>query len=250
MRPPPYPAYLLLAFDAYLDVLPPEIAQKLSIAAIDGSGQRKLLPLPQNFAPRASFPADTAALEFAGDGSIPLYYAVAEAGFDLQPPTAERRDGLEIIRSYLDDDGKPLDKIPLGAEVTALIRVRSIDRESIANVAIVDLLPGGFEAVLQNPSEKAQTDSEEDGESEENFARWRDRLKTGGNWTVDYVDVREDRVLLYGTVGTGMAEYRYRAKATVGSVFNVPTVYAEAMYVPTLRAHSGASTVRVDQNDR
>jgi len=77
----PYPAYLLLAFDAYLDVLPPEIAQKLSIAAIDGSGQRKLLPLPQNFAPRASFPADTAELEFAGDGSIPLYYAVAESGF-------------------------------------------------------------------------------------------------------------------------------------------------------------------------
>jgi len=57
---PPYPAYLLLAFDAYLDVLlPPEIAQKLSIAA----------------------------LEFAGDGSMPLYYAVAEAGFDLQPPS-------------------------------------------------------------------------------------------------------------------------------------------------------------------
>jgi len=99
-------------------------------------------------------------------------------------------------------------------------------------------------------AEKAQTDSEEDGESEENFARWRDRLKTGGNWTADYVDVREDPVLLYGTVGTGMAEYRYHAKATAGGVFNVPPVYAEAMYVPTLRAHSGAGTVRVDQNDR
>jgi len=240
-------AYLLLAFDAYLEVLPPEIAQKLSITAIDDSGQHKSLPLPQNFAPRAAFPADTAELEFAGDGSLPLYYAVAESGFDLQPPTAEVRNGFEIIRNYLDDDGKPLDKIPLGAEVTVLIRVRAIDRESIANVAIVDLLPGGFEAVLQNPAAKEQTNSEEDGESEENFARWQDRLKTGGNWTADYVDVREDRVLLYGTVSTEMAEYRYRAKATAGGVFNVPPVYAEAMYVPTLRAHSGAGTVRVDE---
>jgi len=134
----------------------------------------------------------------------------------------------------------------LGAEVTVLIRVRAIDRESIANVAIVDLLPGGFEAVLQNPAAREQTDSEEDDESEENFAHWQDRLKTGGNWTADYVDVREDRVLLYGTVSTEMAEYRYRAKATAGGVFNVPPVYAEAMYVPTLRAHSGAGTVRVD----
>lgn len=243
--------YLLLAFDAYLDVLPPEIAQQLSITAIDGTGRPKALTLPQNFAPRAPFPIGTATLEFEGESGIPLYYAVSESGFDIEPPKTEVRDGLEIVRSFLDDDGKPLDRIPLGAEVTVSIRARAIDRDFIDNVAIVDLLPGGFEAVLQNPAAKDQTDSEEDGgDHEENFTRWQDRLKIGGNWTADYVDVREDRVLLYGTLRKDMAEYRYRAKATAAGIFNVPPAYAEAMYVPTLRAHSGAGTVRVDEKDR
>jgi uncharacterized protein YfaS (alpha-2-macroglobulin family) len=245
-------AYLLLAFDAYLDALPPEVAQHLSITAIDGKGQRNTLALPQNFAPRAAFPTGTAALEFEGERGMPLYYAVSESGFDSEPPKTEVRDGLEIVRSYLDDDGKPLAEIPLGAEVTVSIRARATGRDFIDNVAIVDLLPGGFEAVLQNPAAKDRAESEEDpddGESEENFARWQDRLKTGGNWTADYVDVREDRVLLYGTLSKDMAEYRYRAKATATGIFNAPPVYAEAMYIPTLRAHSGAGTVRVDEKD-
>lgn len=241
-------AYLLLAFDAYLDALPAGVAPHLAITAIDGKGQRQALALPQNFAPRAAFPLDAAALEFEGESGMPLYYAVSESGFDIAPPSAEVRDGLEIVRSFLGDDGKPLDKIPLGAEVTVSIRARAIDRDFIANVAIVDLLPGGFEAVLQNPAEKEQTDSEEDA-GEENVPHWQDRLKTGGNWTADYVDVREDRVLLYGTLNKDMAEYRYRAKATAAGTFNVPPVYAEAMYVPTLRAHSGSGTVRVDEKD-
>ncbi|MGJ0516969.1 MAG: alpha-2-macroglobulin family protein [Methylomicrobium sp.] len=242
--------YLLLAFDAYLDVLPAEIAQSLSISAIDGTGRRNALALPQNFAPRAPFPIGTAALEFEGNSGIPLYYAVSESGFDIEPPKTEVRDGLEIVRSFLDDDGKPLDKIPLGAEVTVSIRARAIDRDFIDNVAVVDLLPGGFEAVVQNPAAKDQTDSEEeDGDNQENFTRWQDRLKTGGNWAADYVDVREDRVLLYGTLSKDMAEYRYRAKATAAGVFNIPPVYAEAMYIPILRAHSGAGTVRVDEKN-
>lgn len=246
-------AYLLLAFDAYLEVLPPGIAQKLSITAIDGAGQRKFLTLPQNFAPRAVFPASTTALEFAGDSSVPLYYAVSESGFDLQPPGAEVRNGLEIIRSFLDDDGKPLDKIPLGAEVTVSIRARAIDPDTIDNVAIVDLLPGGFEAVLQNPAAQVKSEEGSEGgkdEGEENFAPWQDRLKTGGNWTADYIDAREDRVLLYGTIGKEMAEYRYRAKATAAGIFNIPPVYAEAMYAPTLRAHSGTGIVQVDDRIR
>jgi uncharacterized protein YfaS (alpha-2-macroglobulin family) len=242
--------YLLLAFDAYLDALPTDAAQHLSITATDGQGRRQALSLPQNFAPRTPFPIGTAALEFAGESGMPLYYAVSESGFDIEPPSAEVRNGLEIIRSFLDDDGKPLDKIPLGAEVTISIRARAIDRDVIPNVAIVDLLPGGFEAVLQNPAAKAHSEPEEDSEAdagEEGVARWQDRLKTGGNWTADYVDVREDRVLLYGTLGKEMAEYRYRAKATTAGIFNVPPVYAEAMYIPTLRAHSGAGKVRVDE---
>jgi uncharacterized protein YfaS (alpha-2-macroglobulin family) len=59
--------------------------------------------------------------------------------------------------------------------------------------------------------------------------------------------VREDRVLVYGTLTKDMAEYRYRAKATAAGVFNVPPIYAEAMYIPTVKAHSGAGTVRVDE---
>jgi uncharacterized protein YfaS (alpha-2-macroglobulin family) len=42
----------------------------------------------------------------------------------------------------------------------------------------------------------------------------------------------------------------YRAKAISTGVFNIPPVYGGAIYVPILRAHSGAGTVRVDKNGR
>src|SRR5438094_6314900 len=76
---------------------------------------------------------------------------VSEAGFLRTAPTKEVKAKLELYREYTDGAGKPIDKVALGDEVQVHVRLRSLADGPIANVAIVDLLPGGFEVVLQEP---------------------------------------------------------------------------------------------------
>ena len=248
-------AYFLLAYQAYSDAVPAEAAKQLAITAIDRNGKEQPLILPQNIAPHASFSDTTQTLRFKGPGNLPLYYAVSESGFDQQLPTQAVHEGLEIQRTYLSAQGKAVDKVALGEEITVQIRMRAIDREWLDNVAVQDLLPAGFEVVLQNAAVKSEADNanttetatEDDGSAQENnLPSWQDRLTTGGNWHSDYADVREDRVLIYGTVNNAMAEYRYRIKANTAGVFTVPPVYAQAMYEPTIRAYGGVGMMRVE----
>jgi uncharacterized protein YfaS (alpha-2-macroglobulin family) len=257
-------AYLLLAYSAYSDVIPPTTSLNLAITALDSAGQKQPLSLSTGFAPRASFPENTKSLHFSGDSSLPLYYAVSESGFDQLPPTNEIHDGLEITRAYLNAKGEAVDKVALGEEITVQMRVRAIDRDWIDNLAIQDLLPAGFEAILQNPVAKAEGEQEnpdnppdseaesgEPSDSEEpannGSSWWKDRLATGGNWKPFYADVREDRVVLFGTINKNLAEYQYKIKAISAGVFNAPPIYASAMYEPTLRAQASAGKISVDE---
>lgn len=253
-------AYLLLAYSAYTDVVPPSMVQSLAISAIDQAGQSQALTLPQNFAPRVSFPETTKKLHFSGDSAMTLYYAVSESGYDQLAPTAEVHDGLEITRAYLNAKGETVNKAALGEEITVQIRIRAIDRDFIDNLAVQDLLPAGFEAVIQTPVAKTEdasasdTSSESEGESDAEPADngsswWKDRLSIGGNWTPFYADIREDRVVLFGTITKELAEYQYKIKAISAGVFNVPPIYASAMYEPTVRAHASAGKISVDDVD-
>lgn len=238
--------YLLMAFSAYSDVVPQDIIAQMAITAIDQTGKQENLNLPQNFAPRVSFPENTKKLHFSGASSQQLYYAISESGYDQQAPTTDLRNGLEIMRSYLNAKGETVDKVTLGDEITVQLRIRAINQDWLNNVAIEDLLPAGFEAVIQTPVVKSKPDSESPDEKQSNdTSLWKDRLSTGGNWTPEYADIREDRVVLYGTVNNQLSEYRYTLKATSDGVFNVPPVYAQAMYQPTIRARSGAGKISV-----
>lgn len=240
-------AYFLMAYQAYSDALPAEVAKQMTITAIDSNGKQQPLSLPQNIAPRTAFPKTTQTLRFNGPNNLPLYYAVSESGFDQQLPAKAVREGLEIQRSYLNAQGKEVDKVALGEEITVQIRLRAIDREFIDNIAIQDLLPAGFEAVLQNATAKsANTTEDENSNQQNNSTTWPDRLTTGGNWQSAYVDVREDRVLIYGSVNNEIAEYRYKIKANNPGIFTVPPVFAQAMYEPTINAYSVAGLLRVE----
>jgi uncharacterized protein YfaS (alpha-2-macroglobulin family) len=251
-------AYLLLAYGAYTDVVPPSIVQSLAINAIDQAGQSLALTLPANFAPRVSFPETTKKLHFSGDSSMPLYYAVSESGYDQLPPTAEVHDGLEITRVYLNAKGETVTKAALGEELTVQLRIRAIDHEWINDLVVQDLLPAGFEAVIQTPVAKTEDAPASDGEATDNAAAsdeepadngsswWKDRLSIAGNWKPQYADIREDRVVLYGSITNELAEYQYKIKAISAGVFNVPPIYATDMYQPTLRAHSSAGKISVD----
>ena len=65
------------------------------------------------------------------------------------------------------------------------------------------------------------------------------------SWQPDYVDLREDRVVLYGSIDKDANEFVYRIKATNAGTFVTPPAFGEGMYDRTIKARSlgGAMTV-------
>jgi hypothetical protein len=128
---------------------------------------------------------------------------------------------LEVYREFVAGDKKGVATARLGEPLTVHLRIRTIKRGDVANVAIVDLLPGGFEVV-------------------------NDSLQPGvGSAGCDYVDVREDRILFYGTFGTNSREITYKIKPVAPGSFVVPPIFAESMYDPAVHARGLPDRVTV-----
>ncbi|MEP7155079.1 MAG: alpha-2-macroglobulin [Betaproteobacteria bacterium] len=232
-------AYVILALDAYATQIEGKIAGKISIAEIGKDGKSQALALPQNLIPRVPFSMGTAKLKFGNEMNMTSYYAVAESGFDKAPPMTELKSGMEIIREYIDAEGKPITSVKVGQELTVRLKFRSIGRDFIPNIALVDLLPGGFEPVL-NPIDAPNVQPAKKG-------AFVNRLGNIGGWNVEYADVREERVVLYGTVGANVSEYRYRIRATNVGTFIVPPAYGESMYERDVQARSMPGKIVVER---
>jgi uncharacterized protein YfaS (alpha-2-macroglobulin family) len=244
-------SYALLGFDAYASVAGIKATGQLGITAIDKQGKVTALKLPENLAPMVNFSPDTARLKLQGPSGLPLFYAVTESGFDVKPPTIALKQGMEIIREYTDDKGVALKSITMGDEITVHIKIRSIDG-NVNDVAIVDLLPGGFEPVLQAVVSETDTSisqesdgSEGGGGSAPEAANWSSPLGIGGGWQPSYADIREDRVVFYGAITNTITEFTYKIKATNSGQFVVPPAYAESMYNRLLQARSLPATLAV-----
>jgi uncharacterized protein YfaS (alpha-2-macroglobulin family) len=212
-------AYTILALGAYGRQQEGGAGQEtVRFTAVDGKGQKRDLQAERRPLPQASFGTDALKVLLAGD--TPLFYLLSQAGFDRGLPTDPVREKLEIIRDFLDRDGKPVTELRQGQEVTVRLRVRALEEE-VSNVAVIDLLPGGFEVLRDSVP------------------------RTVIGWRADYVDVREDRVIFYGSFGTSVRELSYRAKVTSAGDFVIPPPWAEAMYDRAVRAAGTSGRISV-----
>jgi uncharacterized protein YfaS (alpha-2-macroglobulin family) len=160
-----------------------------------------------------------------------VFYQVAQSGFDHTQPEKAIVQGLEVQREYRNAKGDVVDHASLGEELEAHVKIRSIDLGDVENVAIIDLLPGGFEVVIDSVRQPQQNSFSYNEALEKKRDRW--------NWIpVDYVDAREDRVVLYGTASSRLREFVYRIKAVNKGQFIVPPVQAESMYNQRLISRS------------
>ena len=154
---------------------------------------------------RASVPLGVERLRIEMPSVGGLYYTASESGFDVEPPSRALAEGIEVDRAYLDADGEPVGTVRVGDELAVRLRIRT-QGPRIANVAVTDLLPGGFEILTESVR-----------------ARY-------GSWSADYRDVREDRLVVYGSFDERVTEIRYRVKATNPGVYTAPAAHAAAMY--------------------
>ena len=140
-----------------------------------------------------------------------------QTGFDKEVIKEPLKKGIEVYREYRDAQGKVLTSVALGSEIEVHIQVRALNNDYISNVAIEDLLPGGFEVV-------------------------RDSVK---NDMMNFVDAREDRVNFFGSISSTVTELVYKIKAVNTGKYIVPPIYAEAMYNPSAQAHGISSMITI-----
>ncbi|MDD4966458.1 alpha-2-macroglobulin [Halothiobacillus sp.] len=201
--------------------------------------------------------SDSTQMRFAyapEDGATaPAWYSLSQAGYDRVQPTKTIKDGLEIVREYTDESGKPIQKVALGQTIDVHISLRALGDRAVGDVAIVDILPGGFEVVSNPPPAPSVQDSSTEQSSDEPDAGTADQntdddaapmiandplAQPGSDMEVSYVEPREDRVLIYAMANRDVQQYIYRIRPTNTGRFIVPPEYAASMYDRTLRAYT------------
>jgi len=235
-------AHTLLAVDAYAQHVASASTGTLAASEVLRAGATRALVLPSGLLPRVAFSGDAERLQLQATGDAPAWWSASESGFDRAAPTVELKAGLEIQREYLSLDGKPAKSVKLGDELDVRLTFRTVGRDDVPNTAIVDLLPGGFEIVpvATNPKAAAREPDAAQG--------WRPQVGTRlSDWSPEYADVREDRIVLYGTVGRDARRFVYRVKATNVGSFAVPPAYAESMYERAVKARSLGGRIEVLQ---
>src|SRR5207247_1358702 len=166
---------------------------------------------------------------FSSDAAVAAFYLLTQAGFDRTIPAQPLSQGLEVLREYTDANGKPVTDVTLGDELQVHLRFRALGAQPIAAVALVDLLPGGFEVVENPPATVTlapmptrRTGNEAEGEGEAASAWTPNFGEAVGSWSPDYAEVREDRVNVYGLADASAREFVYKVKATAAGSFAVP----------------------------
>ena len=150
------------------------------------------------------------------DDTNMLFYTLLQQGFPTE--SDKYSNGIEIVREYYDSNDNRITSGKIGDIVTVKIFARTRGGVDVAqNVAITDLLPGGF-----IPNFESAT----------------------GN--MDYIEMREDRVLIYTDLTRDTSEFTYTAQIGTAGTFTIPGVRAESMYNPQIAAtgDSGIFTVK------
>lgn len=241
----------LLALDAYASATE-GAARNLAIAEVLKNKSVRSLTLPEGLFPTVKFTDQAAALKFTNNTNLDAYYMIEQSGFDRKPPTQAIKQGLEVLREYTDSSGKPITRVKMGDQIDVHLKFRGLKQGEYTNLALVDLLPGGFELVV--PTEAAQTpfaeaaEGQEDGEYEQGYDGWQCQICVGNlKASLQYADMREDRVVFYANANNEISEIVYRIKATNVGSYVTPPAHGEAMYDRSVIGRSAAGKIEVSR---
>ena len=141
-------------------------------------------------------------IRFQNPNKDAFFYQVCAAGFPKVP--AALKQGLDIFREYAKQS------VPLGEKIQVRISARMLN-QLVDQAAIVDLFPAGFELV---PNSIEQT-------------------------AFDYVDVRDDRIIFYGTLTPEASTFQYQLRAAHKGDYVTAPIFAQAMTHSAIKAQGG-----------
>ena len=218
-------AYAVLALKSYSHAVaqnPPE----LSITEVGADKREVRLTSGAKALQQHDFSSNARALRFqnARTNGPAAFFQVVEAGFDRKVPSEPLTNGLEVYRELLDKNEQPVTRTKLGEPIHVRLHVRALRPEPVTNVAIIDLLPGGFEIVGSSVRAGVSTIS-----------------------GVDYVDLREDRAVFFATATERTLEINYQIKSCNRGEFVVPPVFAASMYDRNVKGRGVGGKITVTE---
>jgi alpha-2-macroglobulin len=202
-------AYAVRALKAYSGSISKNLPE-LTISEVNAAKKETSLVSGTKLLQRHSFTPEARTLRFRANSGLNAFggfFQVVESGFDRQVPSQPLTSGLEVYRELLGKDNLPAKSTRLGEIMHVRLHIRSLSSSLLTNVALIDLLPGGFEIVDSS-------------------------IRAGASTIrgVDYVELREDRAVFFAGVPTSALEIDYQIKSCNRGEFTVPPVFAESMY--------------------
>ena len=166
-------------------------------------------------------------LTVKGKGSC--YYYWSAFGIQRDSFIEEYERELQVRRRYFNKDGEDLTSTFVhGDLIIAEITVKALTA-NLENVVVVDMLPTGFE--IENPRLESRAG-----------ISW---LKAQG-FKPDYLDIRDDRLIFFGTFPHQRErKFYYALRAVTQGEFTLPPISAEAMYDPTKSAVAGSMNIKI-----
>ena len=166
-------------------------------------------------------------LSVKGKGTC--YYYWEAFGISRDSYIEQYGNGMHISRRYLAPDGSSVkNEFKQGELVIAEITFEALT-SNLDNVAVVDMLPAGFEIENSRLDTRQGTSELYDQEFNPN-----------------YIDIRDDRLVFYTTFrAMNQQKFYYALRAVTEGTFTVPPVSAEAMYDPTKSAVASSGTIQV-----
>jgi alpha-2-macroglobulin len=172
---------------------------------------------------------DALAVQVKGNGGY--YYFWEVDGITADGTYKEEDSYMQVRRTFYDREGHVVanntfrqnDLIVVG------ITIETQYERDIDNVAITDMLPAGFE--IENTRLTEMPDM-----------KW---IKEKDD--PDYMDIRDDRINFFTSVGHTRRKYYYMVRAVSPGTYQLGPVQADAMYDGNFHSYHGSGIVRISE---
>lgn len=216
-------SYTSLALSAYSQARQLSSGLGITVSESSADGKEKTITAQDSYYQVISADESATQLQFSNPNKLRYFYQLIQSGFDKELPTDVLKQGVEIFREYREAKGSTVSTVSLGHEIEVHIQVRSLSDNYLYNMAIVDLLPGGFEVVPDSTH--------------------LDNLFSQG---IDYADIREDRVIFFLSITPDAKEIVYRIKATNVGKYVIPPILVNSMYNSNIRARGLGGSITIN----
>ncbi|HEX4924930.1 MAG TPA: alpha-2-macroglobulin family protein, partial [Bdellovibrionales bacterium] len=279
-------AYAILALDTLANFSKDKASTPELLVTAKVGGKDVPLKLVAGRAASALIPHGATSVKIDKMGGKTFFVQLTQTGFDKKLPAEKSEERLSIKREFFNQEGQAVEKVKLGERVEVRLTLKAV-ASMLQGLAFVDLLPGGFDIVLEpqereNKSEETPNESysegygdgyegegyegdyhEGEGEGEgEGVAETRiapsydvdfstaanpSFMLKSSSFKPDYGEAREDRLILFGSLRPMSVSFSYFIQAVNKGKFTVPPFYGEGMYDRRVNAHTLGGKIEIGE---